>query len=70
MHTMKTRTEYHIIWRTPNVTEAQETKDLPKVKKQCKIAEKYEPFFNLFGGTITIEDRTYQVSPYKIEEVQ
>jgi len=70
MHTMKTRTEYHVIWHTPNVTEEQMRNDLPKIKKQCKIAEKHEPFFPIFGGTVTLGDRTYQVSPYKVEEIQ
>ena len=62
---MKTNTVYHVIWHTENVTKEQMEKDMPFIQKQCKIAEKHEPFFPIFGGTVTMGTRTYQVSPFK-----
>ena len=65
---MKTNTVYHVIWHTENVTKEQKEKDMPFIQKQCKIAEKREPFFPIFGGTVTIGTRIYQVSPFKAME--
>ena len=64
------KTEYQVIWNTGNVTKEQREKDLSEIRKQCKIAEKHEPFFCLFGGTVTLEDRTYQVMPTKAKGAQ
>lgn len=62
---MKTNTTYHVIWHTENVTKEQMKKDMPTIQEQCKIAERFEPFFPIFGGTVSVGTRTYQVSPFK-----
>lgn len=62
---MKTNTVYHVIWHTENVTKEQMKKDMPTIQEQCKIAERFEPFFPIFGGTVSVGTRTYQVSPFK-----
>lgn len=62
------KTQYHVIWHTPNVTEDQMRNDMDTIRKRCREIEKREPFFPLFGGTVTIKDRTYQVSPFKMEK--
>ena len=64
------KTEYRVIWHTKNVTKEQMEKDMPSIQEQCEVAERFEPFFPIFGGTVSVGTRTYQVMPMKAKGTQ